>query len=44
MPLAVIVGLTVAVVIVLMGAAGYLIERSASAQETPEAERRPPRI
>lgn len=43
MPLAVIVGLTVAVVIALIGAAGYLIERSASAHEPGVAERQPPR-
>jgi ABC-type transport system involved in cytochrome bd biosynthesis fused ATPase/permease subunit len=35
MPLAVVVAVSVAVVIGLMGAAGYLIERSATAHEPP---------
>jgi hypothetical protein len=40
MPLAVIVGVLVFVVVALVGAAGYLIEKNASANEPEGADRR----
>jgi hypothetical protein len=42
MLLAAIVGATMLVVVALMGAIGYVIERSAGARETGVSERRPP--
>ena len=40
MPLAVIVGVLVCLVVALVGAAGYLIERNASANEPEGVDRR----